>query len=372
MSVESQASKAITLFLGAGASAPFDYAPTKPFLKKFRADSSRDDREFVDDLLSLNHVEDIEHVIEILDSIISHNIRLNEYPMKHMLQKFPMSLRFGDKVVFRRNSTDKRRVRSKIEKRRSWRKLFSLSTELKEAIEERLFDEYESNPEIHEKIVTVYSPLFDLIEKHTKPKNALEVFTTNFDTVIEDYLLKTARYDLVDGFRDSGWNIKEFDKEAGLKRLLRLYKLHGSVDWKERYDEKIRKFPYQRRIKGSRYWKKNIVIYPASKEPPSEEPFESLYRLFRKRIRSKSEVCVVIGFSFRDDYIDNIIAEWMNEVETAKLIVVSSAVKTAIGNLLGREKRLKDVQDDGRIIPIKGKFGNGKTIEMLDSHLKEI
>lgn len=351
--------KEISLFLGAGASAPFDYAPTKPFIKKLKSEPNLNssDKRFLDELLSIYHVEDIEHVIEILDSIIELDTKLNRYPMKQMLGKFPLSIEFGEKEPPRK---------------RGWRQVVSLSRRLKDIIERRLFDEYESNPDVHDSIVQVYDPLFDLIESHSKPKNAFEVFTTNFDTVIEDFLFKTRRYDLVDGFRNSEWHPEEFDKKVHLKRLLRFYKLHGSVDWKLRYDKKIMKVLYQRRIKDSRYWKKNFVIYPASKEVPSEDPFETLYRLFRKRVRSRSEVCIAIGFSFRDNHIDKIIGDWLTEVKKSRLIIVSPAVRTSINSLLKREKRLRRLEKEGRVIPVKAKFGEKKTIEMINSHLLKI
>lgn len=363
--------KNITLFLGAGASAPFDYAPTKPFLQKFRAGSSQTDGKFVDDLFSMKHVDDIEHIIEILDSIIEFNPQLNKYPIKQLLQRFPLSFQFGRRITFQ--STGRKSIRT--DRRRSWTEVFSLSKNLKEAVEEKLFDEYESNPDMYEKIKEVYTPFFYVIEKHSAD-HTLDVFTANFDTVIEDYLRETDRYTLVDGFLSSEWHrssaLKQFSRKGNsAKRLLRLYKLHGSISWKQRFDKTIMKVLFHKKIKSSRIWKKNIVIYPASKQVPSEEPFITLYELFRKRIRSRSDVCIAIGFSFRDEYIDKIIADWLTRAETSKLVILSKAASTAKQNLLEREKRLKKLEAE-RIIALKGEFGKKETVEKIDQCLWEI
>ena len=339
----------VSLFLGAGASAPFDYAPTRPFVKKLRSKLNDDQKGFVDSLLSIDHVKDVEHVIDILNSILELDTKLTKYPMKQVLQKYPLSFDFKSAP-------------------KTLMKVVALTADLKDTIEAKLFDEYEPNPPMIEKIVEVYDPFFDLIESHMQTPQAPEVFTTNFDTVIEDYLSRTRRYDLVDGFRNSEWHPEEFQKKDNLK-LLRLYKLHGSVDWAQKHDGRIMKVPIVKRIENSRIWKKNIVIYPASKEEPREEPFDTLYTMFRKRIRSKAETCVAIGFSFRDDYINRIIADWLTEVKTAKLVIVSKSAGKSMGNLLQREKRLKIAEKEKRIIPVRGKFGDRKTIEAIKSHL---
>ena len=62
--------KRIITFVGAGASAAFEYPTTKPFLEKLVFHVVGEDRKLLNSLRNLYWVEDIEHIIDILDSLL--------------------------------------------------------------------------------------------------------------------------------------------------------------------------------------------------------------------------------------------------------------------------------------------------------------
>ena len=82
----------IMLFLGAGASAPFGYPTTEPFVENLEKSLGSPLKELLNDLLKVEGVRDIEHVIELLDSLDS---ILKTDIIKRFFIKFPFSLRIA-------------------------------------------------------------------------------------------------------------------------------------------------------------------------------------------------------------------------------------------------------------------------------------
>ena len=79
----------------------------------------------------------------------------------------------------------------------------------------------------------------------------------------------------------------------------RLTKLHGSVNWKKEGD--------QISVISNDYLKgRNAILYPGSKGIPSDIHFRNMHsHLYR--VSGKAELAIFIGFSFRDDYINQIL-----------------------------------------------------------------
>ena len=206
--------------------------------------------------------------------------------------------------------------------------------------------------------------------------DSLDLFTTNYDSVIEHYY--TDGDEIVQftcGFvRDSRsgrefWNPEqlgkwklESDKGLGIK----LYKLHGSLDWRETDDNRIERVPTEERVsRVTRRYKRNILIYPAQKDYITEEPFRRLMKYFTETLNQHS-LCLVIGFSFRDPLINGVFLDFLGAERKRKLIVVSPHASTDVkNNLLENKKKLEK-----QVICIDESFGPSDTFGFIFSALE--
>jgi len=139
------------------------------------------------------------------------------------------------------------------------------------------------------------------------------LFTTNYDTLLEDALAFEGLH-FCDGF--SRGAMAFWDPERREERFsapfapagslnAKLYKLHGSIDWYVR-EGKIA----MRRREGAPYPKTeniNLLIYPQAAKYAAvrREPFASLFAAFRGALHDRSEAALVVcGYSFGDEHIN--------------------------------------------------------------------
>ncbi len=205
----------------------------------------------------------------------------------------------------------------------------SLAERLKRAVHEQLA---EPNKAL---AVKLYHDLFRVLGAIIEAPGVIDLFTTNYDRAVEVSHETPANvdFDLVRGFGRVGraraprWDPSLYDKAPGKRLTVKLYKLHGSLDWRRNGDvvEEVAADEY---VKG-----RNAVIYPIRK-PVVEEPFTTLFGLFKQRLE-KSDVCVVIGSSLRDEYIRQALVEWL-AADTLRLVIVDPHADD-LGALLGRD-----------------------------------
>ena len=141
-------------------------------------------------------------------------------------------------------------------------------------------------------------------------EKGLDIFTLNYDGTVEAVCEK---FDIPysDGFSPN-WNPSQLETE---KAEIRLYKIHGSLFWFKTGKSKYIKLP----IKGIeperlRYFTdegiSETIIYPLLSKEVYTGPFPWLMQKFRNNL-AETELCVVIGYSFRDDSIRKVIFEQM-------------------------------------------------------------
>ena len=188
-----------------------------------------------------------------------------------------------------------------------------------------------------QKLNSVYGSLLNFCFQDTSD---LDIFTTNYDNLIEKFCeLNTNDYHYVDGFEVDGDNLvfndsaltKSFEEEN--RRIVRLYKIHGSVDWGNAIDSGIkpivRKY-YDKDIDGP------LIIEPdLTKNPEKGFPINHLYKQFAKKFL-KYELCIIIGMSLRDRHINEII---LKRIDTGKpTIFVSPSINVDFSKNLHKQK----------------------------------
>ena len=162
-----------------------------------------------------------------------------------------------------------------------------------------------------------------------KTHNRVKIFTTNYDTLIEQAAEKEG-FLLIDGFSYNfprTFNSYNFDidfvrrddtrfleEPDYLEKVIHLYKLHGSVDW-ERVDNKIVKTEKPR---------KPLMIYPRKNkyEKSYEPPYFEMFSRFQYELRKRNTLLITIGFSFADKHIRTIVENAIINNPSIKLLIV--------------------------------------------------
>ena len=163
--------------------------------------------------------------------------------------------------------------------------------------------------------VEYLDPLFILAER----QGSLTVATLNYDRTIE--MLGELRSTSVSiGLSDSDSSGMSWPNGG-----IHLLKLHGSVDW--RYVDQRREvgFMPERRVRvdptpetrGSAL----AVVFGERGKLRAEGPFLEIFRKFEDELSEANEL-VVIGYSFRDEHVNELVRRWLNAVSTRRVVVI--------------------------------------------------
>lgn len=149
------------------------------------------------------------------------------------------------------------------------------------------------------------SDWINLLQQLGKYGAIIEIFTTNYDLVLETVIdevvinVKTGRQSDSETWLDTAF----WDTPSGLERGHGLLtKLHGSVDWQRWNDTIICSRAYM----GDQ--RRHALLYPGYKGKPDQEPFIKFHEHLRT-VAQEATKALFIGFSFRDDYINSILAD---------------------------------------------------------------
>ena len=146
----------------------------------------------------------------------------------------------------------------------------------------------------------------------------LQIITTNYDLIIEEYCGHTTK-EYINGFTrrtsppkgiwNNDWNLKSQD-------AIHYIKLHGSINW---HDEDNNGKIVEIGAPGVRNSKQDIMIMPTLGEKDyGRMPFCQLLERF-ENVLKEVDLLVVIGFSYRDEKLNEIIKKELKE----KLILLS-------------------------------------------------
>ena len=138
----------------------------------------------------------------------------------------------------------------------------------------------------------IYEPILKLSKSLP-----LNIFTTNYDTVIEDTCDGLDfKYD--DGFVNSKYFLK-FDQHSFFRSKIRIFKMHGSVTWyRKEPDQTIFKFPYSLDQTDIN----ELMIYPTKDKDIYTYPYY-LFQFYFSSLLNTAEELISIGHSFSDPHI---------------------------------------------------------------------
>ncbi len=188
----------------------------------------------------------------------------------------------------------------------------------------------------------------------------IDVFTTNYDLNIETFCWKRKK-SLYRGFKEHPkhenrliiWNVKNFETAKGI----RLYKLHGSIDWCYKY---VGKFLKMRKIKKPQNFE-SLAIIPGHVKFLGglfTKPFVNFLHFLNERLLEAS-VCVVVGFSFRDMHISTTIENAKALNKKLNIVLLDKSPRRILKRIYVNKV-------------IKGSFGDKKSLEKLRCVIRKL
>lgn len=156
--------------------------------------------------------------------------------------------------------------------------------------------------------------------------SGLDVFSLNYDCCIEHAFAPYCRdhSDVVflDGFDENGWKPDLFKVLNSAIKAVRLYKIHGSLDWvdSEEYGlVSLAKAP--RNIVEDLIGLEPHLVFGTDVKLTGEQPFFTMAHLFYENL-VRANVLVVIGYSFGDAYINSLISQCQRQNSKLKLVLI--------------------------------------------------
>lgn len=380
------------IFLGAGASKPFGIPTMQAFVDEFgkeiETNGSKEEKQLYSNIKRLlkEHYSaiDLEIVLTLLNDM-AHGINSNtlgpsfayyrESTYKH---DWSQAIKTGEnsyllppKIIGKDVGVSRNKIAEK------------LKDNLKKFIKENCITDN------IKKIVEVYDQFFDflssirsiklskntstsIINKTTQVDGhfvfPINIFTTNYDHCIEIYCKKRG-IKFIDGFQGDSFgrmvlNAVQENREFFKQKRefdIGIFKLHGSIDWyKEKNSNEIIKSQIlllnrANLIDGGEI-EGEVMIYPTQEKYLFRDPFFEMFHFLKEELKYK-HVCLVIGYSFRDEAIKNIFIDAVNQNPKLKIVLLAPSANEII------EKELLQIKSN--VVGINGKFDDIGIYEKL-------
>lgn len=202
-----------------------------------------------------------------------------------------------------------------------------------------------------EKARALLSPLRDMLGN--SENFVLNIFSLNYDLTFEHTFNSADTRILDNGFSErniSGDSVRfwaaDFENEINLTKI-NLYKLHGSLDWE--YNQTSEEISIKENMEDGR---EPLIIFGSSSKMLSFDPFLYILSNFRDKLE-QATVFVVIGYSFHDKYINNLLIQQLSqntdEDKPKKLLVVDPSSTRSRQTSSDFAEELKSIQDSKSI-----------------------
>jgi hypothetical protein len=304
--------KRILIFAGAGAStavSPENYPTTVEFFNRLPDEVRRDKVLGFIETWYRDHPQesggplDIEIVLWALDDLITNLDLLRD------AKKFYQYLLRNDVLLRWTEKYQDKPLRRINEVLQHFPRIVPQLRELKTSINSRVYDLYSRAP-THSQLEHTRLPL---LEGLLRTDWRVELATTNYDVVLEAALdaLKHPRKPAT-GRPESGiYRYLDLNVwQSPLQPDGLLTKLHGSVDWSRDEEQVLVGAPL---FTGQE--SRHVIIYPGFKGAPESKELALFHNYFAQAIAS-AEAVVVVGFAFRDAYINQLFQDNLDKGAT--------------------------------------------------------
>ncbi|MCT4600867.1 MAG: SIR2 family protein [Marinifilaceae bacterium] len=251
--------------------------------------------------------------------------------------------------------------------------------ELIQLVEETIFKKINVNILEKEKNLENYKKFYSKIALRNKDLSRINVFTTNND-LFNEYALDSLNINYINGF--SGGINKFFnpaffkysfskrmdtsiDKFEPVENMVYLYKIHGSINWIDTDEKENIYFPIKE-VYPPKQNNKSVLIYPAPTKQNKSlgSPYVELFREFQTKLLEPNNVLFVIGYSFSDEHVNNIINQALATNSSLTLFILNNVEGKYIDNI-----------SDNRIFKVYGNHtinGREETIHYFNYIVNEL
>jgi len=247
-------------------------------------------------------------------------------------------------------------------------------------IERHIFDSINVDPshENYKKDLENYQKFYQKLALRSRDMSRINVFTTNND-LFNERALDNLNIHYINGF---GGGLGRFfnpalfnytyskrldtsiSKYDPVENLVYLYKIHGSINWVEDDTNinsffKVKELPEDMIQKG----KNNVLIYPTPMKQNKSlgSPYVDLFREFQHKLLEPNGVLFVIGYSFSDEHVNDIIYRALATNTTFNLVVLNNVEGSVISKI-----------EDNRIYRLWGNLPNGTKIHYFNYIVTEL
>ena len=194
------------------------------------------------------------------------------------------------------------------------------------------------NDEVN-KVLEIYKNFYTKIALRNKDLSRINIFTTNND-LFNEIALDSLNIHYINGF-SGGINrffnpalfnytfAKRMDtsieKFEPVENMVYLYKLHGSINWIEDTENKNKFFKTQE-ISNPQKDNNNVLIFPTpiKQNKSLGSPYVELFREFQKKLLDPHSVLFIIGYSFSDEHVNNIIYQALAVNSTINIVIINN------------------------------------------------
>lgn len=182
--------------------------------------------------------------------------------------------------------------------------------ELKKLIVEKLCNDWTKCN--HREDYSYYSNFLNLQKEYNFP---LSIFSLNYDMCLENAVEKS---NVERGFgNDHIWQWENLDDESQINEPIRLYKLHGSMDWKKLDTGEVEESDNVAPDDAA-------IIFGTAYKLQYVDPFLYLVNVFRKKtLAQNTRGIICVGYSFNDEHINGIVSQSLKKNLSQKIISIA-------------------------------------------------
>lgn len=216
------------------------------------------------------------------------------------------------------------------------------------------------------KILGYYTTFYQKLAMRNKDLSRIRVFTTNND-LFNETALDSLNIHYINGFSGGlrrffnpalfnyTWSKRmdtSIDKYEPIENLVYLYKIHGSINWRESTPLPGNYFEIEEFPSSDLTSDKTCLIYPTPTKQDKSlgAPYVDLFREFQNKLLEPHSVLFIIGYGFNDRHVNDIIYRALATNSTINVVIFSSKPKNE-----DREKKPIFFIDDNRIFTFSGK-----------------
>lgn len=243
-----------------------------------------------------------------------------------------------------------------------------LYEQLIEKVENHIFTEINIgfSSEEAQQVLEYYKTFYQKLALRSKDNSRIRVFTTNND-LFNETALDVLNLHYINGF---GGGLRKFfnpalfnytwskrmdtsiDKYEPAEDMVYLYKIHGSVNWRETEKLENNYFEIEEVSPALCTEKDAVLIYPTPTKQDKSlgSPYVDLFREFQHKLLEPHSVLFVIGYSFSDRHVNEIIYRALSTNSTLNVVIFGRKPDE-------KEHKEKPIFfiDDNRIFTISGK-----------------